>query len=44
MWGNQPGVQLLENGRVALISLAGFGAEGVVPDEIGQFTELRIYH
>ena len=42
MWGNQPGVQLLENGRVALISLAGFGAEGVVPDEIGQFTELRI--
>ena len=26
LWGNQPGVQLLDNGRVALISLAGFGA------------------
>ena len=26
LWGNQPGVQLLDNGRVALLSLAGFGA------------------
>ena len=42
LWGNQPGVQLLDNGRVALLSLAGFGAKGVVPDEIGQLTELRI--
>lgn len=42
MWGNQPGVQLLDNGRVAFISLAGFGAKGVVPDEIGQLTELKI--
>ena len=42
LWGNQPGVQLLDNGRVALISLAGFGAKKAVPDEIGQFTELRI--
>ena len=39
LWGNQPGVQLLDNGRVALLSLAGFGAKGVVPDEIGQLTQ-----
>lgn len=44
MWGYQPGVQLLENGRVAYISLAGFGPKGVVPDVIGQFTELRVLY
>lgn len=44
MWGEQPGVQLLSNGRVASISLLGFGARGNVPDEIGQLTELRILH
>lgn len=42
LWGAQPGVQLLENGRVAYLELAGFGIEGDVPDEIGQLTELRI--
>lgn len=41
LWGQQPGVQLLENGRVALLSLVGFGIEGDLPDEIGQLTELR---
>lgn len=41
MWGDQPGVQLMADGRVASISLAGFGAIGNVPDEIGQLTELR---
>ena len=41
LWGQQPGVQLLEDGRVALLSLAGFGITGDVPDEIGQLTELR---
>lgn len=42
MWGYQPGVQLHANGRVATISLAGMGAKGVVPDAIGQLTELAI--
>lgn len=42
LWGEQPGVQLMGDGRVASISLAGFGAIGNVPDEIGQLTELRI--
>ena len=42
MWGDQPGVQLLDNGRVASLVISGFGAQGVVPDAIGQLTELRI--
>ena len=42
MWGDQPGVQLLDNGRVASLVISGFGANGVVPDAIGQLTELRI--
>lgn len=42
MWGMQPGVQLDENGRVASLTLAGFGANGEVPDAIGQLTELKI--
>lgn len=42
MWGYQPGVQLLENGRVASVVISGFGAKGQVPDAIGQLTELRI--
>lgn len=42
LWGEQPGVQVLDNGRVAALSLSGFGAKGVVPDAIGQLTELRI--
>lgn len=43
MWGEQPGVQVLTNGRVAYISFEGFGVTGDVPDEIGQFTELRMF-
>lgn len=42
MWGMQPGVQLDENGRVASLTLAGFGVSGVVPDAIGQLTKLKI--
>ena len=42
MWGDQPGVQLLDNGRVASLVISGFGADGVVPDAIDQLTELRI--
>lgn len=41
MWGDQPGVDLDEHGRVTGLSLAGFGAKGRVPDAIGQLTELR---
>ena len=36
MWGAQPGVSLNSNGRVAGLSLEGFGASGRVPDAIGQ--------
>ena len=43
MWGDQPGVQLDSRGRVATISLDGMGAQGVVPDAIGQLTELTIF-
>ncbi len=42
MWGEQPGVSLDNNGRVVTLSLAGMGASGDVPDEIGQLTELSI--
>lgn len=44
LWGDQPGVQLHGNGRVATISLEGFGAKGVVPSAIGQLTELEILY
>ena len=40
LWGAQPGVKLHDNGRVALLSLAGFGIKGELPDAIGQLTEL----
>ncbi|EJX10642.1 leucine-rich repeat-containing protein [gut metagenome] len=42
MWGFQPGVQLLDNGRVASVVISGFGARNKVPDAIGQLTELRV--
>lgn len=41
MWGDQPGVDLDNKGRVTGLSIAGFGAKGRVPDVIGQLTELR---
>lgn len=44
LWGDQPGVQLHANGRVATISLEGFGPKGVVPDAIGQLTELAVLY
>ena len=40
LWGDQPGVQLHANGRVALIDLSNFGFYGHMPEEIGQLTEL----
>ena len=41
MWGDQPGVTLDGSGRVVGLNISGFGAKGVVPDAIGQLTELR---
>ena len=40
MWGEQPGIKLHSDGRVASITLEDFGAKGVVPDAIGQLTRL----
>ena len=40
LWGDQPGVSLHSNGRVALINVSDFGFSGVLPAEIAQFTEL----
>ena len=42
MWGQQPGVVIGDGGRVVSLSLAGMGARGIVPDAIGQLTELEI--
>ncbi|MBR7134547.1 MAG: DUF4458 domain-containing protein [Bacteroidaceae bacterium] len=42
LWGKQPGVQLDVNGRVRTLSIAGMGAKGVLPDAIGQLSELTI--
>ena len=42
MWGEQPGVTLNSNSRVIGIIIAGFGAKGIVPDAIGQLTELQV--
>ena len=44
MWGDQPGVSLDSNGRVVGLNISGFGAKGVVPDAIGQLTELRMLY
>lgn len=44
MWGDQPGVSLNSEGRVESISLEGFGPKGVVPDAIGQLTDLAILY
>ena len=41
MWGEQPGVTLNGDGRVVGLNLAGFGAKGIVPEAIGQLTELQ---
>lgn len=40
LWGDQPGVSLHRNGRVALINISGFGFHGDMPAAIGQLTEL----
>ena len=40
LWGNQPGVQVHSNGRVALIDISNFGFYGEMPECLGQLTEL----
>ena len=42
MWGQQPGVTIDNDGRVVALSLAGMGARGIVPDAIGQLTEVAV--
>lgn len=41
MWGDQPGVSLDKNGRVIGLSIGDFNPTGIVPDVIGEFTELQ---
>ena len=40
LWGDQPGVSLHSNGRVALINISGFGFYGDLSPAIGQLTQL----
>ncbi len=40
LWGEQPGVQVHSNGRVARIDLSGFGVRGELSPAIGDLTEL----
>ena len=40
LWGDQPGVQLHSNGRVALLNLSDFGFYGDLSPAIGQLTEM----
>ncbi len=44
LWGDQPGVELHANGRVAKIDLTGFGINGEIPAQIGDLTELVELH
>ena len=41
LWGDQPGVKLHDNGRVALLSLSGFGISGDMPAALGELTALE---
>ena len=40
LWGDQPGVSLHSNGRVALVNISGFGFYGDMSPALGQLTEL----
>ncbi|MGM9739800.1 MAG: DUF4458 domain-containing protein [Candidatus Cryptobacteroides sp.] len=42
LWTAQSGIQIHSDGRVATLNLAGLGAKGAVPAEIGDLEELRI--
>lgn len=41
LWVAQPGVEIINNGRVALLNLEGVGAKGDMPPALGELTELR---
>jgi hypothetical protein len=40
LWGNQPGVAVHSNGRVAMFNISEFGFHGHLSPAIGQLTEL----
>ena len=40
LWGDQPGVSLHSNGRIAMINFSGYGFYGHMPAAIGKLTEL----
>lgn len=40
LWGDQPGVMLHSNGRVAALNLGGFNPKGDVPECLGELSEL----
>ncbi len=40
LWGDQPGVKLHPNGRVAFIDISSFGVNGALSPEIGKLTDL----
>lgn len=40
LWGDQPGVMLHSNGRVAALNLGGFNPKGAVPECLGELSEL----
>ena len=40
LWGDQPGISLHANGRVAMINISDFGFHGHMSPAIGQLTEL----
>lgn len=44
LWGNQPGVGIASKGRVTNLNLGAFNPKGVVPDAIGDLTELQILY
>lgn len=40
LWGDQPGVEVYSNGRVAKLNLEGYDFKGYLPAAIGQLTEM----
>lgn len=40
LWGDQPGVELHSNGRVARLDISNFAFRGAMPEELGQLTQL----
>lgn len=40
LWGDQPGIQLYSNGRVAMLNLEGYNFKGDLPAAIGQLEQL----